>query len=129
MRRLARRFGERHLDHPLDGCRRQRRHARGPRCFMQQANNTLRHKARLPAPDRRLALAGLPLDRHRADPLGAQQHNPRPPYMLLRAVPRPDDALKPLALARSKPDLDTFAHPSRLAYPLAHWNRSSASVH
>jgi len=36
--------------------------------------SSLNYKARLPAPDRRFAFAGLPLDRHRADPIGAQQH-------------------------------------------------------
>jgi hypothetical protein len=90
VRRLARRFGQRHLDHLLDHRRRQRRFARRLGGLVQQAVDALGHKARLPAPDRRLAFAGLPLDRHRADPTGAQQHNPSPPHMLLRTVPRTD---------------------------------------
>jgi len=36
----------------------------------------LGHEAGLPAIDRRLAFSGLALDRHRAHPIGAQQHNP-----------------------------------------------------
>jgi hypothetical protein len=129
VRRLAQRFGQRHLDYPLDSRRRQRRHARGPRCLMQQAINSLRHEARLPAPNRRFAFAGLPLDRHRADPSGAQQHNPRPPHMLLRAVPDPITAS-----SRSR-----SPGPSRTSTPLRipidshirapHWNHSSASIH
>jgi hypothetical protein len=96
---------------------------------MQQAVNSFRHEARLPAPDRRFAFAGLPLDRHRADPIGAEQHNPRPPHMLLRTVPRPDNGFKPLAVARPKRNFDTFPHPARLAYHRAGWNHSSAPLH
>ena len=76
-----------------------------------------------------LALAGLPLDRHRADPIRAQQHDPSPQHMLLRAVPRPDHGLQPFPVARTKPDLDAFSHPAKLAYSQAHWNHSSASIH
>jgi len=129
VRPLARRFGQRHLDHPLDCCRHQRRLAGRPGRLMQQAVNALGHEARLPAPDRRLAFAGLPLDRHGADPLGAQQDNPSPPNMLLRTVPRPDNGFQPFAVARTKPDLNTFSHPARLAYPRDRWNHSSASIH
>jgi beta-phosphoglucomutase-like phosphatase (HAD superfamily) len=39
-------------------------------------------------------LAGLSLDRHRAEPIRAQQHDPRPPHMLLRAVFRSDHGLQ-----------------------------------
>ena len=72
---------------------------------------------------------GLPLDRHCADPLGAQQHNPSPPHMLLRTVPRPDHGFQPFPVARTKPDLDAFPHPARLAHPRAAWNPSLASIH
>ena len=68
---------------------------------MQQALNPLGHEACLPAPDGRLAFTGLPLDRHRADPVRAKQHNPGPPHMLLRAVPRADHRLQPLPVART----------------------------
>jgi hypothetical protein len=46
MRRLAQWFGECHLDHTVDGRRRQRRHPRGPLCRMQQAIYPFRHEAR-----------------------------------------------------------------------------------
>jgi hypothetical protein len=72
---------------------------------------------------------GLPLDRHRPDPIRAQQHNPSPPHMLLRTVPRSDHSLQPLPVARAKPDFDTFSHPTRLAYLRANWNHSSAPIH
>jgi hypothetical protein len=57
---------------------------------------------RLPAPDRRLAFAGLPLDRHRADPIGAQQHNLSAPHVFLWAVARSDHGLKPFPIARTE---------------------------
>jgi hypothetical protein len=129
MRRLARRLGERHLDHPFDHLRRQRRPAGWASGLVQQAVDAFGHEARLPAPDRRLAFAGLPLDRHRAYPFGAQQHNPRSPDMLLRAVPRADHRFQPLPVARTKPDLNAFPHPARLAYLRASWNHSSAPIH
>jgi hypothetical protein len=51
----------------------------------------------------------LALDRHRAEPIGAQQHTPRPLYMLLRAVPRSDhDDFQSFAVARAKPDFNAF---------------------
>ena len=91
--------------------------------------NAFGHEPRLPAPDRRLALAGPPLNLHRADPFGAQEDNPSPPHMLLRAVPRPHNGLQPFAVSRTKPDFNTCSHPSRLAYPRAGWNHSSAPIH
>jgi hypothetical protein len=72
---------------------------------------------------------GLSLDRHRADPVGALQYNPRPPHVLLRAVPRADQSFQPLPLARTKQDFDTSPHPARLAYPCANWNHSSAPIY
>jgi hypothetical protein len=96
---------------------------------MQQTINTFCHETRLPAPNRRLAFARPPQNLHRADPIGTQQDNPSPPHMLLRAVPRPDNLLKPSAISRTKPDFDTCSHPARLAYPQAGWNHSSAPIH
>jgi hypothetical protein len=75
---------------------------------VQQSIDALGHEPRLPAPDSRLAFAGLPLDRHRADPIGAQQDDPRPPHMLLRAVPRSDHGFQPFAVARIKPTSTPF---------------------
>ena len=129
VRHLARRFGERHLDHPLDHLRPQRRLAGRPGRVMQQAIDAFRHEASLPAPDRRLAFAGLPLNLHRADPLGTQQHNPSPPHMLLRTVSRSDNAIQPFAISRTKPDFNTCSHSIRFAYQRARWNHSSAPIH
>jgi hypothetical protein len=53
-------------------------------------------------------LVGLPLDCHRADPIGAQQHNPRPSHMLLRTVPRSDHDLQPFAIAHPKPNFNAL---------------------
>jgi hypothetical protein len=56
----------------------------------------------------RFAFAGLPLDRHRAEPLGAQQDDPCPPHMFLRTIPRSDDGFQPFPVARTKPDFNAF---------------------
>src|ERR1051325_3400134 len=58
---------------------------------------------------------GLSLDSYRADPGGAQQHDPRPPHMPLRTLPDPITASSPLAVARTKPDLNAFPHPPKFA--------------
>jgi hypothetical protein len=49
--------------------------------------------------------------------------------MLLWAVPRSDHRFQPLPVARTKPDLNAFPHPARLAHSRARWNRSSAPIH
>src|SRR6266545_6163542 len=51
MRRLTGRFGERHLDHAFNRCRRQRRLAARPGSLVQQAVNPLGHEPPLPAPN------------------------------------------------------------------------------
>ena len=89
VRGLACRLAERHLDHPFDHRRRQGRLAGRPRRLMQQPVNTFCHEARLPAPDRRLAFARLPLNFHRADTVSTQQHDPSPPHNCSRLLPDP----------------------------------------
>jgi len=130
VRRLARRLTrQRHFDHPLDrGCR-QRLFAARTRRVVQQSINPLGHEPRLPTPDRRLALAGLALDRHRANPIAAQQHNPRPPYVLLQAVPRSDHRFQPLTVARTKSHLNALLHPHKLAHLRANGNLLLVSIH
>jgi hypothetical protein len=49
--------------------------------------------------------------------------------VLLRAVPRADNGFQPFPVARTKPDLNAFSHPARLAYPPARWNHSLAPIH
>ncbi len=47
--------------------------------------------------------------RHRVDPIrDRRQHNPRPPDLLLRGVPRSDHGLQPLSVAQTKPSLNAF---------------------
>ena len=115
VRRLARRAIEGHRHDPLDHCRGQGRLAAGAGGIPQQAVHARLHEASLPAPDRRLGFAGAALDLRRADPVGAQQHDARPPDMLLRAVPGRDNSLKPLALFWGKVDLDASSHPCSFA--------------
>src|SRR4051794_25173899 len=110
MRRFARWAIEGHRHDLLDRGWGQGRLAAGAGGVPPQAIHTRLHKAALPTPDRRFGFAGTALDLHRANPLGAQQHDPRPPDMLLRAVPRRDNSLKPLALFRNKVDLDASSH-------------------
>jgi hypothetical protein len=76
-----------------------------------------------------LPLPVLPLDRHGAEPVGAQQHNPRPPHVLLRTVPRSDHGFQPFAVARTKPDFYAFPHPHKLAHLRARGNPSLVSTH
>jgi hypothetical protein len=49
--------------------------------------------------------------------------------MPLWAVARRDDGLKPLAISRTKADLDAGFHLGRFASPGAHGNLSLAPVH
>src|SRR3954452_12346701 len=110
MRRLARWAIEGDRHDPLARGRAQGGLAAGPGGIPQQAIRARLHKAALPTPDRRLGFAGAALDLYRADPLGTQQHNARPPDVLLRAVPRCDNSLKPLAIFPGKADLDASSH-------------------
>ena len=72
----------------------------GRACLIpKEAVDAFLHKALLPAPDRRLRLAGRGPDRVRADAIGAHEHDPRPPNIFLRRVAIGDDALQPTAMA------------------------------
>jgi hypothetical protein len=44
------------------------------------------------------------------------------------AVARSDHGFQPFPVAQTKPDLDAFPHPARLAYTRASWNHSSAPL-
>ena len=109
--RLAGRVAGRQLDHARDHRLVQGRLARRPRLVAQQAIDAGLHEPLLPAPDHRLALAGLPHDRGRAQPVGGQQHDPRPPDMLLRAVPIGDDRGQSRAILGPNVNDDPLAHP------------------
>ena len=98
------------LNHPIDGFGGQRRQARGPGLVPGQTRHSLLHKALLPAPHHGLAFADRAHDRHRAEAVGAQQDDPRPPYVLLRAVAIPDDRLQAPPIRRRNLDADPLAH-------------------
>jgi hypothetical protein len=105
VRRLTRRLIQGQFDDPLDRYWRQGRLAAGACCVVQQSIDAFGHKAFLPTPDRRLAFAGPLLDRHRANPIGAQQYNPSPPHVLLRAIARTDHILQPFPIRRDEAGL------------------------
>jgi tetratricopeptide (TPR) repeat protein len=50
------------------------------------------------------------LHRPRPETIGEQQDDPRPPHMILGAVPIRDHGLQPLAVLRSPPDRRRLAH-------------------
>jgi hypothetical protein len=69
-------------------------------------------RERLPPPlDRGLARAGVTGEFQRAATVRSQQHDLRPPDMLLRAVPIRHDRHKALAVDGRDADGDTSAHP------------------
>jgi hypothetical protein len=70
--------------------------ARGPRLIVQKSVHPFGDEALLPAPDAGLRLAGLSHDRVRPDPLGAEQHDLRPPHVLLRGVAVLDQSSEPI---------------------------------
>jgi hypothetical protein len=88
-----------------------RRNARPAGLIAQQTGHTLGQEALLPPPDRRLARAGAAGEFHRAAALGGQQHNLRPPDMLLPAVPIGHDGAQGQAVRFGEIDRGGFAHP------------------
>jgi hypothetical protein len=76
------------------------RNARGPRLVAQKPVHTFDGEAFLPAPDADLGLAGLAHDRARSDAFGAEQHDLRPPNVLLRRVAVSDQSAKPIKVSR-----------------------------
>ena len=108
--RLAGRIAGRPFDHARDHRLVQGRLARRPGLVAQQTIDAGLHEALLPAPDHRLALAGLSHDRGRAQPVGRQQHDPRPPYLFLRAVPIGDDRGQSPAILDTNVNDDSRAH-------------------
>jgi hypothetical protein len=106
LRDLAGRFGLRHCDCSLDHRGRQHRFTGGSGGFVRQAANPFGHKPRLPAPNRRLAFAGLPLIAIVPTPAALSSTIRTPPTHASAGFPRSDHGLQPLSIARSKPDLD-----------------------
>jgi len=66
----------------------------------------------LPTPDASFRLAGLAHDGVRVDALDVQQHDLRPPYVLLRRVPVFDQSVKPIKIGLSGGESDVSSHPT-----------------
>ena len=96
MGRFVRRFLHGQSHDPLGDRGIELRDARGPRLVAQKSVHALGGEPFLPAPDAGLGLADLAHDRVRADPIRAQQHDPRPPHVLLRRVAVFDQSMKPI---------------------------------
>jgi hypothetical protein len=111
--RPARRIGlDRQLDHTLGHFTRQRRNARGTRLVAQQTFDAFLHEPLQPAPHDGLGLGRPAHDLVRAETLRRQQHDPRSPNVLLRAVPIRRDRFKPKAIGGAYIDCYPCAHPA-----------------
>ena len=117
--RLARRRRQRAGDHPLDQIGRQPGDARGPGLVAQQPVDTGLQVARLPAPHAGLGLARPAHDRDRADAVGREQHDLRPPDVFLRAVPVGHDRRQARTIGGRKPKAAGFSHARTLAQAAA----------
>ena len=100
--RPVRGFGQRRLHRQRHGALGESRiellDARRPRLVAQQAFEALGGEAFLQAPDAGLGLASLVHDRVRARTLGAQQHDPGAPNMLLWSAPISNQRAKPIKI-------------------------------
>jgi hypothetical protein len=90
----------------------ERRNARRAGLIAEQTGHAFGQEALLLAPDRRLARAGAAGEFHRAATLGGQQHDLRPPDMLLRAVAVRHDGAERQAVGFGEVDCGGSAHPS-----------------
>ena len=86
MGRFPGRFRERQRDDALGRLDAQRLDARGTRLVAEQPIEALLDKALRPAPNTGLGLASSPHNLIRADTIGGQQHDLRPPDVFLRRV-------------------------------------------
>ena len=111
MRGLARRCGLSGGNHASLHIRRKRWNARTAGLVAQQTRHALREEPLLPSPDRGLAGAGAASEFHGAAAIGGQQHDLRPPYVLLRTVAVGDDAAQRLTIGFGEVNLDGLAHP------------------
>jgi hypothetical protein len=111
----------------------ERRNARRTGLVAQQASDAIGHEAFLPAPDRRLADIGLPHDLRRAAAVRRQQHDPRPPDMLLRSVAVCHDRLQLDTIRGTHFNLDADTHPadshSSEITGIPNWTRMSDFIH
>src|SRR5215471_11926251 len=89
----------------------------GPGLVSHQAIDALGFETLAPAVDRVPALSALPHDPAGAQTVGRQQHDPRPPYVLLRAVAICHHRLQPAAVAGTQ--CNPLAHSWPPSYPHA----------
>jgi hypothetical protein len=108
---------QRHLDDVLDPGGRHRRLAGRPAGLLEQARDACGPIALAPQPHRRLA--GLQAARHRdrAEPVRAQQHDPRPPHVLLGRVAVLHEVLQPVAIVRRQVNAFTSVHAAQESHP------------
>ena len=130
MCRLARRFGERHLDHPLDHLRRQRRFP-APAGRVASCNRPSTPSAMKRSCQRQIVGLPLPVRRRPIVPI------PSAPPVQSEPATRASADCSPiqsrLRAARDLPDQAGLQHlslhPTRPAYQRAWWNHSSAPIH
>jgi hypothetical protein len=108
--RLAGRLALGQRDDPRGHLRSERRDARGAGLVAQQAGDTLRGEALLPAPHAGLRLARPAHDRVGAEAIGAEQHDPGPPDVLLGGVAVRDQRLQTATLGGCHTHGDSRAH-------------------
>ena len=111
MRGLAWRRGERQADDALGDRGVELGDARWPRLVAQKALETFRGEALLPAPDAGLGLGRLAHDRARAQALDRQEHDLRPPDVLLRRVSLFNESVKPIEIGGRDGKRNAGSHP------------------
>jgi len=104
-----------HFDRSFDHRCREWRFPSTTRSVPLQPGKPARHIAFLPAAHCALALAHRPNDRHLADPVSRQQHNPRSPDQLLRRITVRHPTLQCRPILRRQPDACLRLHARRLA--------------
>ena len=115
VRGLAWRRGERQADDALGDRGVELGDARWPRLVAQKALETFRGEALLPAPDAGLGLGRLAHDRARAQALDRQEHDLRPPDVLLRRVSLFNESVKPIEIGGRDGKRNAGSHPPNFA--------------
>jgi hypothetical protein len=114
-------------DDTRDHLGRERRDPGRTRLLAQEPGDARGNKPLLPPPHRGLSHTGLPCDRHRAHAIGAQENDPGPPDVLLRAARRRDDRLQASTIPGA--DLDPSNHTAIIASIAAKGNHPSVTNH
>lgn len=113
MRHFARRIGgDGQRYHSFGNLGGEGRNARRPRLVPQETVHAFLHEPLLPTPDDRFALAGPAHDFDGPKSVGGQQHDPRSPDVLLRAVAVPGHRFQAAAVGSANLNDDSFKHPA-----------------